>query len=105
MTVSHLTLEWFNAEVTEFNFATLLKPFGFKWWEYERSGTGPNFSQESTKVSVAPNSGTLALIGLIGRKKSANSGFTVLLFRASAVSQPSLLQSENETPSIMISQC
>lgn len=56
VTVSHFTLELFNAEVTEFNLATLLKPFALKSWEKERSGTGPNFSRESTKVSVAPNS-------------------------------------------------
>lgn len=35
VTVSHFTLELFNAEVTEFNLATLLKPFALKWWEKE----------------------------------------------------------------------
>lgn len=50
---------------------------------------------------------TVALIGSIGHKKNQPvvGSRTVVLFRASAVGQPSLLQSENETPSIMISRC
>lgn len=84
VTVSHFALELCNADVTEFNLATLLKPIALKWGEYEFMWNWTKFSPETPQwFRWHPVAGihTVTLIGSIGRETQPMAGLRkVLLF-------------------------
>ncbi len=84
VTVSHFTLQRFNADVTELNLATLLKPIALKWG-------GIRVHVELDQISLktpqrflwrpVAGSHSVTLIGSIGRENQPMVGLRkVLLF-------------------------